>query len=148
MHLSNDFLLDTGIILRHLRNDTRAHDLLDHLEKLGEVTVSAVTYMEILIGCRSGEEDATLLFFDRVHPVTITPEIAHKAASLIKRYPAAFGKDNPRGFPDALIAATAWHKESALVTLNTRHFANLQISELEIQIINQNSPNWVSTLKT
>ena len=148
MHLSNDFLLDTGIILRHLRNDRRAHDLLDHLEKLGEITVSAVTYMEILIGCRPSEEDATLLFFDRVHPVTITPEIAYKAASLIKRYPAAFGKDNPRGFPDALIAATAWHKESALVTLNTRHFANVQISELETQIINQNSPNWVSTLKT
>lgn len=145
---SNDFLLDTGIIMRHLRNDRRAHELLDHLEKLGEITVSAITYMEILIGCRPNEEDATLLFFDRVPPVTITREVAQKAASLIKRYPAAFGKDNPRGFPDALIAATAWQMGSTLITLNTRHFVGIQISELAIQVIDQNSRNWVSTLRT
>lgn len=145
---SSDFLLDTGIIIRYLRKNKRAAELLDYLEERGEVSVSAITYMEILIKCRPSEEEATLLFFDRIPPVTVTREVAQKAASLIKKYPAAFGNDNPRGFPDALIAATAWQQGSALVTLNTRHFAKAQIAELAIQAIDQNARNWVSNLRT
>lgn len=145
---SSDFLLDTGIIIRYLRKNRRAADLLDYLEEIGEVSVSTITYMEILIKCRPDEEEATMLFFDRVPPVTITREVAQKAASLINKYPAAFGKDNPRGFPDALIAATAWQRGSALVTLNTSHFAMMPIAELAIQAIDQNARNWVSTLGT
>lgn len=144
---SSEFLLDTGIILRYLRKNRRAADLLDYLEEIGEISVSAITYMEILIKCRPDEEEATMLFFDRVPPATISREVAQKAASLFRRYPAAFGKDNPRGFPDALIAATAWQQGSALVTLNTRHFARVPIVELAIQAIDQNAPDWVTTLK-
>ena len=144
---SNNFLLDTGIIILYLRKNRRAADLLDYLEEAGEISVSAITYMEILIGCRPDEEEATLLFFDRIPPVVISREVAQKAASLILRYPAAFGKDNPRGFPDALIAATAWQRGSALVTLNTRHFARVPIAELAIQAIDQNARNWVVSLK-
>lgn len=144
----SDFLLDTGIIIRYLRRNRRAAELLDYLEERGEISVSVITYMEILIKCRPDEEQGTLLFFDRVPPVTITREVAQKAASLIKKYPETFGKDNPRGFPDALIAATAWQRGSALVTLNTRHFAKVPIAELAIQAIDQNACNWASTLRT
>ena len=146
---SSDFLLDTGIIMRHLRNDKRAHDLLDHLEEIGAISVSAITYVEILILCRPHEEQATLLFFDRVPPVTINREVAQKAALLIRKYPTAFGKaENPHGFPDALIGATAWQQGSTLITLNTRHFARVPIAEFAIQAIDQNARNWVTTLKT
>jgi len=145
---SSDFLLDTGIIIRYLRKNRQAADLLDHLEKIGAVSVSAITYMEILIKCRPDEEQATLLFFDRVPPVTIGREVAHKAALLIRKYPAAFGRaENPHGFPDALIGATAWQRGSALVTLNTRHFARVPIAELAIQAIDQNARDWVSALR-
>lgn len=144
----SDFLLDTGIIIRYLRRKRQAADLLDYLDKIGVVTVSAITYMEILINCRPDEEQATLLFFDRVPPVTIGAEVAQKAASLIKKYPEAFGQNNPRGFPDALIAATAWQRGSALVTLNTRHYARVPISEFRIQSIDQNAPNWVDTFRS
>ena len=145
---SSDFLLDTGIIMRYLRKTRQAADLLDHLEEIGEISVSAITYMEILILCRPHEEEATLLFFDRVPPVTIGREVAHKAALLIRKYPAAFGKvKNPHGFPDALIAATAWQRGSTLVTLNTQHFVRVPIAELAIQAIDQNASDWVTTLK-
>ena len=144
---SSDFLLDTGIIIGHLRNVKRAHDLLDHLEEIGEISVSAITYMEILILCRPHEEEATLLFFDRVPPITIGREVAHKAALLIRKYPTVFGKKNPRQYPDALIAATAWKEGSTLVTLNTSHFVRVPIAELEIQGINQNARDWVTTLR-
>ena len=144
---SSDFLLDTGIIIRYLRKNRRASDLLDYLEEAGEISVSAITYMEILIKCRPDEEEATMLFFDRVPPVIVSREVAQKAASLLRRYPTAFGKDNPRGFPDALIAATAWQRGSTLITLNTRHFAKVPIAELAIQAIDQNARDWVTTLK-
>ena len=146
---SSDFLLDTGIIIRHLRNDNRANDLLDYLEQIGEIGVSAITYMEILILCRPHEEEATLLFFDRVPPITIGREVAHKAALLIRKYPAVFGKvENPHGFPDALIAASAWHGGSTLVTLNTQHFVRVRIPELSIKAIDQNSPDWTALLRS
>ena len=145
---SSEFILDTGIILRYLRKNRRAADLLDYLEAIGEITVSAITYMEIFIKCRPHEEEATLLFFDRVPPISVSQEVAKKAASLINKYPMVFGGDNTRGFPDALIAATAWQRGSALVTLNTRHFARVPMFELAIQTIDQNASDWVAMLKT
>lgn len=144
---SSNFLLDTGIIIRYLRKNRRAADLLDYLEEIGQISVSAITYMEILIGCKPHEEEATILFFDRVPPVTVSQEVAQKAASLIKSYPEAFGKDNPRRFPDALIAATAWRQGSTLVTLNTSDFARVPIAELKIRVIDQNTRDWTALFK-
>ena len=144
---SSDFLLDTGIIIRHLRNDKRANDLLDYLEQIGDINVSAITYVEILILCRPHEEDSTRLFFDRVPPITVNQEVARKAAALIRKYHAVFGKDNPRGFPDALIAATAWQQQGVLVTLNKKHFAKTHIDEFTVQVIEQDAEDWVRLLK-
>jgi predicted nucleic acid-binding protein len=144
---SFDFLLDTGIIIRHLRNDKRANDLLDYLAQIGDISVSAITYMEILIKCEPHEEESTRLLFERIPPLVVSQEVAHKAASLIKKYPSIFGKEIGRGTPDALIAATAWQRQAELVTLNTRQFAKVPIAELAIQAIDQNARDWVSLLK-
>lgn len=144
---SYDFLLDTGIIIRHLRNDKRAHNLLDLLEQMGKLSVSAITYMEILVGCQPDEEESTKLFFERIPPHIISQEIAEKAASLIKKYQDVFGKDNPRQYPDALIAATAWQQQGVLVTLNKKHFGKTLIGEFTIQVIDQDAKDWVSLLK-
>ena len=64
--LSSDFLLDTGIVIRHLRNDNRAHDLLSFLENNGRINVSVITYLEILLGCRPHEVESTKLLFERL----------------------------------------------------------------------------------
>jgi len=145
---SSDFLIDTGIVMRHLRNDKRAHDLLDLLEDIGKISVSAITYMEILIKCQPHEEESTRFFFERVPPLTVSQKVAEKAASLIRKYQTVFGKDNPRQFPDALIAATAWQRQAVFVTLNTKHFAKVPITELTIQAIEQEAKDWTSLLKT
>lgn len=144
---SNDLLLDTGIIIRHLRNDKRAHDLLDYLGDRGDIKVSVITFMEILVGCRSKEEEEqSSSFFDRVPPLIVNREVAHKASSLIKRYPTVFGRGVQRGTPDAIIAATAWQEQRILVTFNTRQFAKIPIAEIVIQAIDQNAADWVATL--
>ena len=145
---SSDLLLDTGIIIRHLRNDTRADDLLDYLEGIGDVKVSVITLMEILVGCRSKEEEENSLFlFDRISPLVVDPEVAKKASSLIRKYPNVFGRSVQRGTPDALIAATAWQQQRTLVTLNTRQFAKVPITELTIRAIDQRARDWVATLR-
>ena len=144
---SSDFLLDTGIVIRHLRNDKRAHVLLDFLEDIGKISVSAITYMEILIKCQPHEKDSTRLFFDRVPPLVVSQEVAEKAASLIRKYQNVFGKDNPRQFPDALIAATAWQRHGVLVTLNKKHFTKTPIDEFTVQVIEQDAEDWVKLLK-
>jgi predicted nucleic acid-binding protein len=144
---SYDFLLDTGIVMRHLRNEKRAQDFLSFLEQIGEISLSAITYMEILVLCRPHEEESTKIFFERVPPLAVSKEVAHKAASLISKYPDVFGKQIGRGTPDALIAATAWQREAILVTLNTRQFAKVPIAEITICSINQNAKDWTIHLK-
>ncbi len=144
---SSDFLLDTGIIIRHLRNDKRANDLLDYLEQIGDINVSVITCVEILILCRPHEEASTRLFFERVPPLIVSQEVAQKAAALIKKYPRVFGKEIGTRTPDALIAATAWQRQAVLVTLNTRQFAKVPITELIIQAIEQDAEDWASQLK-
>ena len=144
---SRIFLLDTGIIIRYLRGNEQAADLLDYLEKMGEINVSVITYIEILIRCHPHEEESTRLFFERVPSLIISQEVAEKTASLISKYQTVFGKDNPRQYPDALIAATAWQQQGILVTLNKKHFATTTIDECTIQIINQDAKDWVSQLK-
>lgn len=147
LQTSSDFLLDTGIVIRHLRNEKRAHVLLDFLEDIGKISVSAITYMEILIKCQPHEKDSTRLFFDRVPPLIVSQEVAEKAASLIRKYQTVFGKDNPRQFPDALIAATAWQRHGVLVTLNKKHFTKTPIDEFTVQVIEQDAEDWVKLLK-
>ena len=144
---SSDFLLDTGIIIGHLRNDKRANDLLDYLEQVGELSVSAITYLEILVGCKPHEENSTRLFFERIQLLIVSQEIAQKASSLIKKYPGVFGNEVGRGTPDALIAATAWQRRATLVTLNTRQFAKVPIAEVNVCSIKQSSKDWTNHLK-
>jgi predicted nucleic acid-binding protein len=144
---NSGFLLDTGVIIRYLRGNKRAADLLDFLQAIGEISVSAITYMEILIRCQPHEEESTRLFFDRVPPFIVSREVASKAAFLIRKYQTVFGHDNPRQYPDAIIAATAWQQQGVLVTLNKKHFGRIHIDEFAVQIIDQDAEDWISLLK-
>lgn len=144
---SNSTLIDTGIILRHLRNNNRANQLLDYLESKGDIKVSVITLMEVLVGCRSQEEeDNSLLLFDRIPAISTNRDIAVKAALLIKKYPEVFGKGIQRGTPDAIIAASAWNENRVFITLNTRQFAKASISEVRINAVDQNDADWTVNL--
>jgi predicted nucleic acid-binding protein len=143
----NECLLDTGVVIRHLRNDKRAHDLLDFIEANSRINISVITYLEILLGCRPSEEEATRDFFDRVSTIAISQEVAQKAAFLIKKYPDVFGKQIGRGTPDGLIAATSWQMHATLITLNTRQFAKVPIVEIRVFAIKQNTRDWTQQFK-
>lgn len=138
-------MLDSGIVIRHLRSDARAQDLIVHLESVGKIFVSVITVTEVLNGCRNRQEiRESLRLFRRLVPIKIGLRVAQKASHLIKQYPQVFGKDISRGTADALIAASAWQLKAPLYTLNTRHFANFTLAEVSTVAINQQSHSWIS----
>lgn len=135
------FLLDTGIIIRYLKGNPRATELLDHLEEKGSVRTSVITVTEVAGGYRPGEEDAGARFFERVLPIDVNVTVAFKAGSLKRHYPELFGPEVRGGTADALIAATASEHNCTLVTLNKRHFA--PVSGLQVRALDEDSPSWV-----
>ena len=142
----NKFILDTGIILRYLWGIKRAADLLEFLKSLGEIHTSTITYMEILVGLKPKEEKSLKLFFERVTPIHVDQDISEKAATLIRKYKSIFGRDNPRRFPDAIIAATAWQHKGTFVTLNKNQFSKTTINEFVVKVIDQDAKDWISLL--
>lgn len=138
-------MLDSGIVMRHLRGDARAQDLIIHLESVGKAFVSVITVTEVLAGCRNRQEvSESLRLFRRLMPIKIGLRVAQKAGYLIKQYPYVFGKSISRGTADAFIAASAWQLKAKLYTLNTRHFANFNLAEISTVVIDQKSRSWIS----
>ena len=138
------YLLDSGVILRELRGDQRAAELLDHLAQAGVLHVSVVTLTETLVGCRNpDEESAAMDLFARVSPIPVDEDAAIEAATLIRRYPGVFGREVSRGTADAFIAGTAIQRQMKLVTLNRRHFATVPIAGLDPLVIIQDSASWL-----
>ena len=137
-------MLDSGIVIRCLRGDPRAQDLIIHLEGIGKAFVSVITVTEVLVGCRNRQEvSESLRLFRRVMPIKIGLRVAQKAGYLIKQYPYVFGKGISRGTADALIAASSWQRNAPLYTLNIRHFANFDFAEFSTVVIDQGAYSWI-----
>jgi len=139
------YLIDTGIIIRQLRGDTRAGELLNALSASGEIATAAVTAFEIYRGCRSqSDERAASALFDLIPVIELTHEIARAGGAIMRAYPGVFSSD--RAAIDALIAGTAIVAEAALVTLNAKQFARTRIVGLDALVLSQDSPDWISAV--
>jgi predicted nucleic acid-binding protein len=113
-------VVDTAILIDHLRGDDRAAALLlravDDGSELWSITVVRT---EILAGMRDKEARATrrLLSSLRWQPVTV--ELADRAGALARRYLKSHpGVDTV----DYLIAAGTQLLDAGLWTLNVKHF--------------------------
>jgi len=113
-------LLDTAIIVDHLRADTRASALLERLFREEERVWAAVpTRTEVLAGVRSREREPMASLFEIISWVDIDVAVADAAGEIARRYRASHsGIDTT----DYLIAAAAQSVGARLVTLNVRHF--------------------------
>jgi predicted nucleic acid-binding protein len=141
-----NFILDTGIILRYFWEIRQAAELLEFLQQIGTINVSAITYMEVLTGIKPEEEEITKIFFERIPPLIVSEKIAEKSAFLIRKYQSVFGRNNPRRYPDAIIAATAWQQQGMFFTLDNKHFGKTKIDEFIVKVIEQEKTNWISQL--
>ena len=114
-------LLDTNILIDHLRGDERAAAFLAKLAT--KPSASVVTLTELLGGSRSQREDGNIETLARsVNFLSVDDMIARRAGAFSKHFHASHGLDDL----DALIAATAEHHGLKLATLNVKHFPMLK----------------------
>lgn len=113
-------LVDTSVLVDHLRGDNRAADVLISLAREGrELWSVVVVRTEVLAGVRRGEELMTRRLLDHLRWTDVTLEIADRAGELARRYLRSHpGVDTI----DYLIAAAAEVIEADLLTRNVRHF--------------------------
>lgn len=118
-----DYLLDSSVLILHLREDPEVVALLTRWATQYELYISVVTRTEILAGMRPREERPTINLLNSLTNLTVDRFIADRAGQLIYDYAR---RGFQVSFPDALIAATALENDLTLVTTNTQHFPMLE----------------------
>jgi tRNA(fMet)-specific endonuclease VapC len=116
------YLLDTGMVLRHLRGQRPAVQLLRGLAKQGRLAITSITCLEVHAGMHSEERYVTQKLLARLATINLDREIADRAGDLI-----ATGRRSgqPISVPDAIIAATAIGHRLTLVKLNKGDFLHI-----------------------
>jgi predicted nucleic acid-binding protein len=112
-------VLDTDIVVDALRDFALAIDYLEDVEQQGDLRISRLTQMELIVGCRSRAELQRLGgFLRRFTMLDLTESIGQSAVALLRQYRLSHGLL----ISDALIAATALAHGETLYTKNVRHF--------------------------
>lgn len=116
-------LVDTPVIVDHLRGDARAADLLLGFARSGEELWSlTIVRTEVLAGTRRAEERQTSRLLESFRWQDVTIEVADRAGALAREYAKAHsGIDTV----DYLLAAACQMLGASLLTLNVKHFPML-----------------------
>jgi hypothetical protein len=115
-------LVDTDVLIWYLRGHDEAARFLDTLQ---ELKISAVTWMELVQGCRNRMELARLKKdLNRRHAVIlpISETISERAMVLVETHFLGDGLL----LADALIASTAIEHALTLSSANSKHFRPIQ----------------------
>lgn len=115
-------LVDTDVLIWHLRGYPQATRRLDQLDSLA---LSAVTYLELLQGMRNNAELAAvkkMLERRGANTLPLTEAITQRACALMELLAMSHGLQ----MGDALIAATALEHRLPLLTGNVKHFAAIE----------------------
>ncbi|MYD65882.1 MAG: type II toxin-antitoxin system VapC family toxin [Chloroflexi bacterium] len=113
-------VVDTSVLIDHLRGDEAARDALRDAATTGErLAASVLTRVEVLAGMRPHEEVATRRLLDSLDWVEVDHDLAERAGVLANRYLRSHPGIDP---VDYVIAATVEHLDARLWTRNVRHF--------------------------
>lgn len=127
------YLLDTNILIDHLRGDPDAVRFLRDIES-GRVraTISVITECELLTGTTLSrqEERRVTELLELLPRLAVTSRIARVGAQLRRRYPITIA--------DALIAATAMLSHATLLTRNLKDFRTIR--GLHVQTLPPTTP--------
>lgn len=111
----SNYLVDTTVIIDHLRGDKKATIFLEEFNP----GISVVTVAELIQGSKNKHEQAMAVkICASFTALTINTEISDLAIKLMKKFCLSHGLK----FLDALIAATALDNKLTLVTGNLKHF--------------------------
>lgn len=121
------YLFDTDVLIDAGRGVSDAVDALQRASDNAALAISVVTEMELVVGCRNGEELAALdLFLERFDIVQLRPAISRKAVSLLQEFRLSHGLL----IADALIAATAIVEEVPFISKNQRDYRFIDVLDL------------------
>lgn len=112
-------LVDSDVLIAHLRGVSAARDWLRQARRAGRLSVSAASIAEVLGGMRSPERHDVRRLLAAFTCEDVTREVADRAGELRRHYRQSHGGIST---VDYLIAATALERGLALATLNVRHF--------------------------
>ena len=113
-------LVDTSILIDHLRGRTEAGDLLRNEAAKGEpLFASVLSRVEIIEGMRPRERPRTMEMMEGLLWIEVNASIADRAGEFANRYSRSHpGVD----IADFVIAATREELDVTIWTLNVRHF--------------------------
>ncbi|MBI3289989.1 type II toxin-antitoxin system VapC family toxin [Candidatus Microgenomates bacterium] len=119
----NKILLDTSIIIDHIRQRDKSDTILDRLGKENfELLVSIITHTESYSGKSVWEEKVARVALEKVFSdiqiLPLTEDISEKAGEIRANYGTSLA--------DAIIAATALEHNLTLATLNIKDFKNIR----------------------
>ena len=121
-------LVDTDVLIWHLRGLPKATRKLDALDRL---TISAVTYLELLQGFRNRAEMVAVqksLAMRNTNRLPLTPLVTERAIGLMETLTLSHGLQ----LGDALIAATALEHGLTVLTANAKHFSAIEGLAIEV----------------
>ena len=125
------FLIDSGVLIRHLRRLPAYEAALRLLGQRGEPAISVVTRLEIVRGMRTREEERTLELLNGLAAVAMDQPIADQAGRWLSVYHA---RGLTLGIADTIIAATALQLEAMSITTSPRHFP---MPELDVWLVDE-----------
>lgn len=121
-------LIDTDVLIWLTRSHTGA---VTRLQTIRVWRISAVTYIELMQGCRHKKELASIkkgLALSQTLILPMSSAISDRAIALIETYALSHGLQ----LADALIAATALEHNLTILTANAKHFSAIAGLQIEV----------------
>jgi len=126
------YLLDTGVLIRHLRGRRDAARLVRTLGQAERLAVATVTRLEVRAGMLPKERYKTQKLLSRFITYDLDGDIADRAGDYVRECRA---ESITFTVPDAIIAATATRHRLTLVTFNPKHFPIRGLSLFPLETI-------------
>lgn len=104
-------VFDTPILIDYLNGSTKARLELNRFE---QVTISLVSWMEVLVGASEADEPAVRQFLRRFSVYPVNEGVAERAV--------AIRRERRIRLPDAIVWGTAQQLGQVLVTRNSKDF--------------------------
>ena len=114
-------VFDTDVLIDVSRGDATASEVMLRYEREGPLAISAITEMELIVGCRDKSELHKLDAFlnrRRIRSLPVAVAVSDEAARLMRAFTLSHGLL----IPDALIAATALTHDLDFVSKNQRDY--------------------------
>lgn len=115
-------ILDTSILIDHLRRKDRVHTILAEITRAGyEGAISIITHTELYAGKSVWQDESLKMILDKLcsgfNIIQIDIHLSESAGKIRAYYNLSLG--------DSIIAATAIENDYELVTLNEKDFKKI-----------------------